>query len=127
MDVAGGMYWIVAREQQRIEQYREPRMKIPPSGIQIENIRRADDRDATGFYDAMELAREGELVLEMLDDLEAARNIDGVVIVRKPPVVSDRRALHGLVAKEIRKKVRRRDHIRWSDAHFALGVLSSEL
>jgi len=71
MDVAGGMYWIVAREQQRIEQYREPRMKIPPSGIQIENIRRADDSDATGFHDAMELARERELVLEMLDDLEA--------------------------------------------------------
>ena len=65
-----------AGQQQRIEQYREPGMEIPPSGIDVENVWRADDCQSPGSKDSMELSRESELILDVLDNFEAARDID---------------------------------------------------
>jgi len=74
--MAGCVNRIGAREQERIEQRRETRMEIPPAGIEIEDVRRADDRQPSGPKNSMELSREGELILDVLDDFEAARYVD---------------------------------------------------
>jgi hypothetical protein len=75
----------------------------------------------------MKLPREGELVLEVLDDLQAACNVDRVIIVWKPSIALDWRALHCRIAKELGKKIGWRYDIRWSDTHFAIGILSHKL
>ena len=65
-----------AREQQRIEQRRESGVEIPPARIEVEDVGRADDRQATRPENSMELTTESELILDVLDHLEAARHID---------------------------------------------------
>jgi hypothetical protein len=100
VDVTGRVNRIIAREKKRIEQHGKARMKISPSRIQVQHIRRADDRGPARLYDTMELARERELILEMFHYLETACYVDGVVAVWKSPVGPD---LHRCVAKELRK------------------------
>ena len=76
VDMAGCMNRIGAGQQQRIEQRRETGMEIPPAGIEIEDVRRADDCQSSGPKNSMELSREGELILDVLDHFKAARHID---------------------------------------------------
>jgi hypothetical protein len=51
-------------------------MEIPPAGIEIEDVWRADDRQSSGPQNSMKLSREGELILDVLDDFEAACDIN---------------------------------------------------
>ena len=74
--MAGRMNRVGARQEEGIEQRRETGMKIPPPGIEIEDVRRADYRQSSGPKNPMKLAREGELILDVLDDFEAARYVD---------------------------------------------------
>ena len=72
----GRMNGVGAREQQRIEQRSKTGMEIPPSRIEIEDVRRADDRQPSRPKNSMELSRESELILDVLDHFQAARDID---------------------------------------------------
>jgi len=74
--MARGVDRVGAGQQQRIEQHRKTGMEIPPPGIDIEHVRRADDCQSPRLENSMKLSRESELILYMLDYFEAARDID---------------------------------------------------
>jgi len=72
----GGVARVVARKEKRIEEDGEPRVQVAHAGVEIQHVRRADDRDATRLENAMQLAGKRELILDMLDDLEAAGDVE---------------------------------------------------
>ena len=80
------MYRVGAGEQQRIEQHRETGMEIPPSGVGVQHIRCADDCQASWSQHPMKLPRECELVLDVFDHFQAARDVDRPIFVRQPAV-----------------------------------------
>jgi len=84
---------------------KEARPEIAPARCETEDVRRGDQQPATRRQDAPALADEGELVLEVLDALEARDDVEAPIVVwqgAREIGVADRHLGHAeLFGKEI--------------------------
>src|SRR6267154_729461 len=116
-----------AREQQRIEQCRETGVQIPPAGIEIQHVWRDDDRQPARPKNPMELTRERELILDVLDHFQAARDVDRLIVVWETSVGRNFEARDLRVPKEFGKNVAGSDYFCRLESELALDVLAEEL